>query len=174
MVCQRRIFIVVRVNCCVVILHIAERCLVPPLDPLREVMGMFCGGTPTEAHALQLQEAVKALQNKEHKSSIREIRAFAKPPSLVILTMEAVLVVFEQQPTWTEAKKLLAGLSFLDDVIKFDPIFLSPKALRALKKIVACPDFTPERVGCQSWVCQSLCLWAIAICECGCDIHGIV
>ena len=40
----------------------------------------------------------------------------------LILTMNAVLLVFELHPlTWIEAKKLLARSNFLDDVIKFDP-----------------------------------------------------
>ena len=64
---------------CIVILHIAEGCLVPPLDPLREAMGMFCGGTPTEAHTLQLYDAVEALNRETEKADIREIRSFGIP-----------------------------------------------------------------------------------------------
>ena len=72
------------------------------------------------------------------------------------------------------ARKLLATSSFLDDVYKIDPTAMSPTVLRALKKhFVGNPDFTPHVVARYSVLCQALCAWVIAMCECGCDIHGI-
>lgn len=62
--------------------------------------------------------ALKAL----NKNDIVEIKSFAKPPSLVQLTMEAVCVLKGEKPDWDTAKRLLGDGGFLKSLEEFDKV----------------------------------------------------
>lgn len=53
-----------------------------------------------------LNEAIKSL-NALKKNDIAEVRAYGRPPELVEIVMEAVMVLKQSEPTWAEAKKQL-------------------------------------------------------------------
>lgn len=53
-----------------------------------------------------LNEAIKSL-NSLKKNDIAEVRAYGRPPELVEIVMEAVMVLKQSEPTWAEAKKQL-------------------------------------------------------------------
>ena len=49
-----------------------------------------------------LAAAAEALENLE-KKDITEIKSFAKPPPLVMMTMEAVNILLGEKPDWDSA-----------------------------------------------------------------------
>lgn len=58
-----------------------------------------------------LNAAVDAL-NSLNKSDITELKSFAKPPSLVLLTMEAVCILLGEAVGWDSAKKVCTFFFF--------------------------------------------------------------
>jgi dynein heavy chain len=47
------------------------------------------------------------------KKDLAELKAYAKPPSLVEFTLTGVMTVLKRLPTWDEAKKALGDASFM-------------------------------------------------------------
>ena len=66
-----------------------------------------------------MQAAEEAL-NVLTKKDLSEVKAYAKPPALVELTLGAVMTVLKRPPTWEEAKKALGDPSFLTNLLKYD------------------------------------------------------
>ena len=56
-----------------------------------------------------LEEALKSLDSLS-KRDIAEVKAYGKPPALVELVLEAVMVLKQSEPTWAEAKRQLGKL----------------------------------------------------------------
>ena len=51
-----------------------------------------------------LKQALEALNKKD----LVEIRSFARPPQLVEIVMEAVMILRQSEPSWGEAKRQLS------------------------------------------------------------------
>ena len=92
----------------------------------------------------ELDKALPALQAAEEalnvltKKDMSELKAYAKPPALVELTLGGVMTVLNRPATWEEAKKALGDASFMEKLVRFDKV--------------------PHRVVCQSgwrWWCRT-------------------
>nr|AML30862.1 axonemal inner arm dynein heavy chain 6 [Marsilea vestita] len=116
-----------------------------------------------------LDKALPALQAAEEalnvltKKDLSEVKAYAKPPALVEMTLEAVMTVLKKPPTWDEAKKFLSDASFLGNLMKYDKELLVDAVLKKIGKYTSDPDFTPESVGKVSGAARGLCLWVRAM-----------
>lgn len=96
------------------------------------------------------------------KRSLCEIRAYAKPPQPVMVTMCAVMVLMEMTPTWAHAKTMLGdGNGFVQRVRMFDKDNIAQASLRKLEKFRQQPDFKPAIVANASPVCGVLCQWVL-------------
>lgn len=51
--------------------------------------------------------------NALNKKDLSEVKSFSKPPSRVKLVLEAVMILKQAEPSWTEAKKQLGDPNFL-------------------------------------------------------------
>ncbi|CAK9099813.1 Dynein axonemal heavy chain 6 (Axonemal beta dynein heavy chain 6) (Ciliary dynein heavy chain 6) [Durusdinium trenchii] len=109
-----------------------------------------------------LESALKSLDSLD-KKDIQEIKSFAKPPPLVMMTMEAVNVLLQEKPDWDTAKKVLNRSTFLQDLKTFDKDNIPEKVLKQLTKYVTKPEYTVEAVGNQSKAAKSLCMWTYAM-----------
>ncbi|KAL0040883.1 hypothetical protein WJX79_008591 [Trebouxia sp. C0005] len=116
-----------------------------------------------------LDKALPALQAAEDalnvltKKDMSELKAYAKPPALVELTLSGVMTVLQKTPTWDEAKKQLGDASFMEKLLKFDKDKLNDALLKKLQKFTTNPEFTPEAVGKVSLAAKGLCLWVRAM-----------
>lgn len=72
-------------------------------------------------------------------------------------------IYFQVDPTWTEAKKQLADLNFLDGLRNFDKNNITDKVTKKISRYTALDDFQPDKVGTVSLAAKSLCMWVIAI-----------
>ncbi|VDN98570.1 unnamed protein product [Rodentolepis nana] len=115
-----------------------------------------------------LEAAVKALEGL-NKKDITEIKSYGQPPLLVRKVMEAVMILRQAPPTWTESKKHLAEQDFIGQLINFDKDHISDKTLKKIGTYVVQDDFTPETVGKVSFAAKSLCMWVRAI-----EVYGRV
>jgi len=106
--------------------------------------------------------AVKALKSL-NKGDITEIKNFANPPALVKTVMEAVCILKGAKPTWEDSKKLLNDSNFLVGLETYDKDNISEKILKALKKYIDDPDFTPDKVEKVSRAAKSLFMWCRAM-----------
>jgi len=54
--------------------------------------------------------------NSLNKKDLAEVKSFSKPPHRVKLVLEAVMILKESEPSWTEAKRQLGDPNFLTQV----------------------------------------------------------
>ena len=77
--------------------------------------------------------ALKAL-DKLDKKSIGELKTFVQPPRMVGVVMEAVCLLLGKKKEWSDAKKLLGTLDFLDQLKTYDKDNMKDKLVRKVKK----------------------------------------
>jgi dynein heavy chain len=79
---------------------------------------------------LELDKAMPALMAAEAalnvltKKDMSEVKAYAKPPALVEMTLNAVMTVLKRPPNWTEAKLALGDSQFLEKLMNYNKDFL--------------------------------------------------
>ncbi|KAG6615415.1 Dynein heavy chain [Phytophthora cinnamomi] len=93
----------------------------------------------------EVQEATEALSqiNKYH---IVEMKSFTNPPQLVRLAMQAVCVLLDVPPTWSEALRILADIRFLERLRNFNRDSIDPSLIDRVKFYVNHPDFSMENM----------------------------
>ncbi|PFH37249.1 dynein, axonemal, heavy chain 2 family protein [Besnoitia besnoiti] len=109
-----------------------------------------------------LEAAIDALE-KLDKKSVAEVKAYTKPPDLVVKTMAAVMTVMEKTPSWAQAKVELNDPSFLTKVKNFDKDSISNNTLKKIEKFTKDPTFAPNNVLKVSRAAGALCLWVHAM-----------
>jgi hypothetical protein len=105
-----------------------------------------------------------------NKRSFAEVKAYAKPPDMVMKTMCAVMTVMEKTPSWAQSKTELSDLQFLQRVKMLDARNINDATLRKIKKYTRDPNFTPNLVGNVSSAAGALCQWVHAVLVCA-ELH---
>jgi len=100
---------------------------------------------------------------KLNKSSISEVKAYKKPPELVLLTLEGVMILFNLKPEWTVALKKISEVDFLSQIKNYNKDNVSQKIVNKLRKYCKNPKFDPAAVRRQSVAASALCIWCHAI-----------
>merc|ERR1739838_834425 len=99
-----------------------------------------------------------------NKKDITEIKSYGRPPALVEMVMQAVMILRGQEPTWAEAKRQLGDQNFIKQLVHFDKDNMSDRVLKKIgQQYVANPEFQPDTVGRVSYAAQSLCMWVRAM-----------
>jgi dynein heavy chain len=81
------------------------------------------------------------------KIKLTKIKHFKAPPNCIIITAEAVCLLFNILPSWKEFLKLIAnGNAFLQSVIDFDFKAVSDSTMKKVKKYIEMPEFKPEDI----------------------------
>ncbi|RKP20476.1 dynein heavy chain 6, axonemal, partial [Rozella allomycis CSF55] len=109
-----------------------------------------------------LEAAYSALDNLD-KKDVAEMKAFTKPPELVMTVMEAVCILFKVKPDWESSKKLLSDSQFLKNMMSYDKDNIPEAVIKKIKKYIDNPVFTPENVEKVSKACKSMCMWVRAM-----------
>merc|ERR1719399_570177 len=109
-----------------------------------------------------LDAAVDALE-KLDKKSIAEVKAYAKPPDLVLKTMNAVMTVMDKPATWASAKNELNDINFLQRLKNFDKDHISNSTLKKMDKYTKDQTFQPAQVTNVSRAAGALCMWVHAM-----------
>ena len=74
-----------------------------------------------------LISAKQSVQNIR-KQQLDEVRALARPPNAVRLTLEMVsIMIGEKNMDWNEIRKVIRNENFIPTVVNFDPLTLTPK-----------------------------------------------
>ena len=122
------------------------------------------------------EKALKALK----LSSLQEIKALAKPPDGVKLTLEAVCVMFQVKPIkkndpnqpgkkiddyWEASQKgpLSDPKKLLDDLFEFDKDNIAEPVIKKISEYVDREDFDPSAIKKSSVACEALCMWTRAM-----------
>lgn len=103
-----------------------------------------------------LDEAEPALRSAQasvrgiKKRDLDEVRALARPPDNVKLTLECVSIMLGESssaPSWAEVRKLLAKSDFIPNILNFDADKLSAKQIKLVrdKYLEGNPDLTQEK-----------------------------
>lgn len=72
------------------------------------------------------EEALNVLTKKD----MAELKAYAKPPALVELTLSGVMTVLKRTATWDEAKKALGDANFMQKLMEFEKDKLDDSVLK--------------------------------------------
>lgn len=109
-----------------------------------------------------LNEAIKSLDSLK-KGDIAEVKAYGRPPDLVEIVMEAVMVLKQSEPNWGEAKRQLGDPNFINSLKEFDRDNIPDRVLKKIAKYTTNPDFQPDKVESVSLAAKSLCMWVRAM-----------
>ncbi|CAD7941177.1 unnamed protein product [Amoebophrya sp. A25] len=115
------------------------------------------------AKAMPAMEAALDALAKLDKKSISEVKAYAKPPEMVMKTMNAVMTVMDKQANWASAKVELNDTRFLDKLKEFDKDHIPNTTLKKMDKYIKDPTFTPAQVAKVSLAAGALCQWVHAM-----------
>ncbi|GKT26037.1 Dynein axonemal heavy chain 2, partial [Aduncisulcus paluster] len=128
-----------------------------------------------------LEEAnslVKELDEPQNKRYIDEVRALKVPHEFVKLVISAVMTLLEEDPQFSEARKVLQGAvgekakakmdpraptGFISRLINFKKDRVTDSTFRAVEKYVSNPNFRPEFIERISKAATTLCKWVRAI-----------
>merc|ERR1719473_2118129 len=109
-----------------------------------------------------LDAAVDALERLD-KKSIAEVKAYAKPPDLVLKTMNAVMTVMDKPATWASAKNELQDVNFLQKLKTFKKDEISDATMKKIDKYTKDITFTPFGVQKVSKAAGAHCMWVHAM-----------
>jgi dynein heavy chain len=116
-----------------------------------------------------LSNAVKALDSLK-PGDLNEMKGFAKPPPLVMVTMEAVSILLgeklgkDELKNWKQSQGILQrGSKLLDELKGYDKDNIPQDYLKKLQPFLEREDFTPDAVGKQSLAAKGMCMWVRAM-----------
>ena len=131
------------------------------------------------AEAIPILEAAVAALKTLNKSDIVEVKNLKKPPKGVVVTMEAICIMFGKKAKrikdpeggtgkvddyWECAQKeVLADTKFLQSLFDFDKDNVPQKIIDKVTVYTKREDFTPERITKASVAAAGLCKWVHAI-----------
>merc|ERR1712146_24427 len=117
------------------------------------------------------------------KAEISEVKAFARPPIVVQVTLLAARICMgepivlkgdvrtQSEREWKGSKAVLGDASLLKRLNDFDPSMINAKMMAALKKIVEHPDpsfeFTYEFIKKNSVAVAAIARWVLAVYQFG-------
>ncbi|CAK4126621.1 unnamed protein product [Aphanomyces euteiches] len=114
-----------------------------------------------EPALLEAQSSVNSIR----KSQLDEIRALARPPNAVRLTLEAVAIMLgENSLDWADLRKFIRKDDFIASVVNFDSEKLTAKQRATIQKdyISKTDEFDYEKVNRASKACGPLYKWVVS------------
>ncbi|CRH01266.1 dynein beta chain, putative [Plasmodium relictum] len=110
----------------------------------------------------ELEVATQSLEQLD-KKSISEVKAYTKPPDLVMQTLSIVMIILNKTPSWEQAKIELGDANFLNKLKAFDKDSISDKTLKKIEKFTKNPIYSPKAVKKVSAATGALCMWVHAL-----------
>ena len=108
-----------------------------------------------------MNAAVDSLQNLT-RNDAAEVGSINNPSQAVQQTCQAVMVLLNEQQTWTQAKIIVGRGDFISRIIKLNPRNMSAKQMKIFKSIVEQPSFNVDKIMLQSKAVGALAQWAKA------------
>ena len=120
------------------------------------------GKDSVETAKKNLAKAQQILQNIR-KEDVEELKSYISPPVAVMQLSEALCIMFNFKPRWSEAKKLLASKNVMLQLIYFKVEGLNEKKLVKIGKYLQLPALQMEHLGNVSIATKGICAWLRAI-----------
>ncbi|KAH8608939.1 putative Dynein heavy chain N terminal region 2 domain1 [Trypanosoma vivax] len=127
------------------------------------------------AEAKPIIDKAKAALDTIQASDLNELRSFANPPSAVLKTAQACMVMFDPKDfggawsgntDWKGAREFLSCRQLLDMIRGYPTDNVKPAVLQKMQKYVNDEEFTAEICSQKgSQTCGNLCLWVHAVNE---------
>jgi len=113
-----------------------------------------------EPALVEAQNAVQGINQKD----LQVIKTFSRPPELVRLTLESIILLLEgQKMDWKSIRSVVMKPTFIQNVVEFDSKKISDKQRKIIKKdYLTNEDFTYEKVNRASKACGPLVKWILA------------
>ena len=121
-----------------------------------------------------MQAAMAAVQGLD-KKYIVEVKSMPKPPPGVVLTLEAVCILFGIPPKmvgqagaknadyWEPSKKLLSDPHFIKRIMEFKKDEVPADVMTKIANYYNNPQFEPSKIAVSSKAAENLCQWVRAI-----------
>lgn len=113
--------------------------------------------------------------NMLRKCDICEVNSLGSPPSLVLLTLQALCIMFDIRPVkrmsplqpgrkiddyWEVSRRsLLSDGHLIHKMLEFDKDTIPERTIQKLRPILEDENFSPERVRKVSILCSAICTW---------------
>ncbi|VTZ70290.1 dynein beta chain, putative [Plasmodium chabaudi chabaudi] len=110
----------------------------------------------------ELEVATQSLEQLD-KKSISEVKAYTKPPDVVMQTLSIVMIILNKNPSWDQAKIELGDANFLTKLKSFDKDSIPDKTLKKIEKFTKNPIYSPKAVKKVSAATGALCMWVHAL-----------
>ncbi|ANQ10184.1 40S ribosomal protein S3 [Plasmodium coatneyi] len=110
----------------------------------------------------ELEVATQSLEQLD-KKSISEVKAYTKPPDVVMQTLSIVMIILNKTPSWEQAKIELGDANFLNKLKSFDKDSIPDKTLKKIEKFTKNPIYSPKAVKKVSSATGALCMWVHAL-----------
>jgi dynein heavy chain 1 len=124
----------------------------------KEALGELANAEPA---VLEAKNAVSGIR----KQQMQEVRAMAKPPEAVQMTMESVCVALGHKvKDWRAVQAIIRGDDFINRIVNYDTTTQMTKGIREMmqREYLARANFNYETVNRASRACGPLVLWVIA------------
>ncbi|CAL1134249.1 unnamed protein product [Cladocopium goreaui] len=130
------------------------------------------------AAALPAYEAALEALSKLSKGDVGEVRGMKTPPAGVVLTAQAMCIMFEVKPVkvaapdgkgkvddyWEAAKKeLLVDPSLINRMVNYDKDNIPDSVINKVKPLYDDPEFEPEKIKKGSLAAMGICKWVRAM-----------
>lgn len=128
------------------------------------------------AEALPAVEAARAALSNLSKQDITELRSFATPAKAVQIVAQCVCILLglKDDISWKSAKGMMAGISFISDLLSLNPDELTDKQMKAVKDLLKKMDVTAEKMESISAAAFGLYNWVLAIVKFSVIAKGVI
>eukprot|EP00911_Craspedida_sp_UC1_P002095 UC1_evm8s1611 len=118
-----------------------------------------------EPALIAAQQALDTL----NKNNLTELKSFGAPPDAVVMVTGGVMCLLAKgkppkDKSWKAAKGMMGNVGeFLDNLVNYDKENIGAQQLKAVRPILANPDFDPDFIRGKSLAAAGLCAWCINI-----------
>jgi hypothetical protein len=93
------------------------------------------------------------------KCDMDELKSYNIPPPMIGQIADAICIIFDKNPTWHEAKKIIVNNTFIQKIANFDESILTKSKVERLQKYTEQPNFCTDRMVNLSVAAKGLSHW---------------
>lgn len=93
------------------------------------------------------------------KYDMDELKNYNVPPPMIGQLGEAICILFDRNPTWLEARKVIVSNTFVQKIANMDESSLTKNKVERLRKYTEQPNFCTDRMVAMSVAAKALSQW---------------
>jgi uncharacterized protein YoxC len=93
------------------------------------------------------------------KYDMDELKNYNQPPPMIAQLADTICIIFDRNPSWLEAKKIIISNTFIQKIVNLDEACLTKSKIDRLKKYTDQPNFCTDRMVAISVAAKALSQW---------------